>query len=212
MKKVFFTILALVGMFFGEKASAQIKIGVFDLDYMVTAMPGYRAVDSLLNIYQTDSLGGEYQVYLSEYKRLDSTFTADSPLVAQGKKPAATLDYIRQQRQQMVVYLTNWRDLAQQKFNNKKGVLAQGLYQEVQAAYLKVLEAKKYTLILKPGAYEFGPKIDNVFISVAKELKLPGLPQELLVLGQDPDAPAQGQAPAGGGGVAKPAGGAAKKQ
>ena len=212
MKKVFFTILALVGMFFaGDKASAQIKIGVFDLDYMVTAMPGYRAVDSLLNIYQTDSLGGEYQVYLSEYKRLDSTFTADSPLVVQGKKPAATLDYIRQQRQQMFIYLTNWRDLAQQKFNNKKGILAQSLYQEVQAAYIKVLDAKKYTLILKPGAYEFGPRIDNVFISVAKELKLPGLPQELLVLGVDPDAPAQGQAPAGGG-ATKPSGGAAKKQ
>jgi hypothetical protein len=101
------------------------------------------------------------------------------------------------------VYLVNWRDIAQQKLSNKKGVLAQGLYQQVQEAYLKVLEAKKYTLVLKPGAYEYGPRIDNLFISVAKELKLPGLPQEYLVLGADPDAPATGNAPAGGG--AKPA-------
>jgi len=206
MKKVFFTLLAFAGMFFtGNKASAQIKIGVFDLDAMVSAMPGYRTVDSLLNIYQNDSLGAEYQVYLSEFQRLDSTYKADSPLVAQGKKPAAVLDYTKQQRQQMYIYLYNWRDIAQQKLSNKKGVLAQGLYQQVQAAYLKILEAKKYTLVLKPGAYEMGPRIDNLFISVAKELKLPGLPQEYLMLGQDPDAPAAGDSPA-----AKPSGGVKK--
>jgi len=196
MKKVFFTFLAFAGMFFAsDKASAQFKVGVFDIDAMVTAMPSYRAVDSLLNIYQNDSLGAEYQVYVSEYKRLDSTIKADS---AAGK-PKAIIDYNRQKLQENYVYLVNWRDIAQQKLSQKKGILAQHLYQQVQEAYLKVLEAKKYTLVLKPGAYEYGPRIDNIFISVAKELKLQGLPQEYLMLGADPDAAAQGTAPAGGG-------------
>ncbi len=200
MKKVFFTVLAVAGLFFGsEKASAQFKIGVFDMDYMVTAMPGYRTVDSLLNIYQQDSLGAEQQIYLSEYKRLDSTIKADS---AAGK-PAAVIAYNKQQLQEKYIYLVNFQQIAQQKVANKKGELAQGLYKQVQAAYIKILEAKKYVLVLKPGAYELGPRIDNIFISVAKELKLPGLPQELLVLGVDPDAPT--------GESAKPTGGAAKK-
>ncbi len=199
MKKVFFSVLAVLAIFFaGDKAGAQtLKIGVFDIDAMVQAMPGYRAVDSMLNIYQTDSLGSEYQVYLSEFKRLDSTYKADSPLVAQGRKPAAVLQYTATQRQNMYSYLVNWNTYGQRKLEAKKGQLAQGLYQEVEAAYKKVLDAKKYNIILKPGAYEFGPHIDNVFISVAKELKLDGLPQEFLVLGDDPDAPAQPQQPAG---------------
>jgi Skp family chaperone for outer membrane proteins len=209
MKKVFFTLLAIAGLFFaGDKASAQVKVGVFDLDYMVTAMPGYRTVDSLLNIYSNDSLAAEYQVYVSEYKRLDSTIKADS---AAGK-PAAVIKYNKDKLAEIYPYLVNWSQYAQQKLSNKKGILAQGLYQQVQAAYIKVLDAKKYNIVLKPGAYEFGPRIDNLFISVAKELKLTELPQELLVLGVDPDAPAQGQAPASG--AAKPAGaggGAVKK-
>jgi Skp family chaperone for outer membrane proteins len=206
MKKVFFTFLAFAGMFFAsDKASAQFKVGVFDIDAMVTAMPAYRTVDSLLSIYQNDSLGAEYNVYLSEYKRLDSTIKADSA----AKKPDAIIAYNRTKLQENYVYLVNWRDIAQQKLSQKKGVLAQGLYQKVQEAYLKVLEAKKYNLVLKPGAYEYGPRIDNIFISVAKELKLTGLPQEYLMLGADPDAPAQGLAPAAAG--AKPAAGGAKK-
>lgn len=197
MKKVFFSLLAVSAIFFaGEKASAQqMKVGVFDIDAMVTAMPAYRDVDSMLNIYQTDSLATEYQFYFSEYKRLDSTYGVDSGLVAQGKLKPATLDYIKTQRQQMYVYLVNWQTIGQRKLEAKKGQLAQGLYTQVETAYRKVLDAKKYFIVLKPGAYEFGPHIDNIFISVAKELKLTSLPQEFLVLGEDPDAPAQQQQP-----------------
>ena len=206
MKKVFFTLLTVAGIFFaGDKASAQMKIGVFDMDAMVTAMPGYRVVDSLLSIYRTDSLGAEYQVYFSEYQRLDSTLKVDSQLVKEGKKQATVLQFENQQKMQMYTYLINWNQFAQGKMDEKKAKLAQGLYQQVQQSYLKVLYAKKYTLVLKPGAYEFGPKIDNLFISVARDLKLTDLPQEYLVLGVDPDAPAQGQSPAN-----RPAGGAAQ--
>lgn len=205
MKKVFFTLLTIAGMFFaGDKASAQIKIGVFDIDYMVQAMPGYRTVDSLLRVYQSDSLGAEYQYTLSEYQRLDSTMKLDSPLVKAGTKPASVLEFENKQKMQLYTTLVNYQTISQQKLDVKKSQLAQGLYQQVQASYVKILEAKKYTLVLKPGAYEFGPKIDNLFIAVAKDLKLTELPQELLVLGVDPDAPAQGQAPANNGGAAKP--------
>ncbi len=214
MKKVFFTLLTIAGMFVaGDKASAQtMKIGVFDMDAMVTAMPGYRAVDSLLRLYQIDSLTSEYQFYLSEYQRLDSTLKADSGAVKAGTKSKTTQDYMNQQKQQMVAYLTNWQQYAQGKLEDKKAKLAQSLYVQVQASYVKILQAKKYILVLKPGAYEFGPPIDNLFISVAKDLKLTSLPQELLVLGVDPDAqqgtanPANGAAKPAGAGGAKPAG------
>lgn len=184
MKKVFFSLLVMVAVLFAGKANAQMKVGVFDIDYMVQAMPGYGHVDSLVQIYQRDSLGTEYQILNSEYRRLDSTWKSDS---AAGKSKAV-LDYSNNQRQQVGVKLVYWQQYAQQKSNAKTGELAQPLYEQVVEAYKKVLANKKYSIILKPQTYEAGFPIDNLFVSVAKELKLTELPQELLVLGDDPDA------------------------
>ena len=197
MKKILFSVFVLTAVsFLTEKVQAQqVKIGVFDLDIMVQAMPGYANVDSLLQIYQRDSLAAEYDVYMSEYQRLDSTYKADSALVAQGKKSKALLDYTTNERQKMAMNVAYWQQIAQNKYENKRGQLAQPLYEQVYNAYKKVLGQKKYALVLKPGAYEPGNprdnlfQVDNLFISVAKELKLTSLPQELLQFGGDPDEP-----------------------
>ena len=94
-------------------------------------------------------------------------------------------------RQKMAINLVYWQQIAQNKSNNKRRQLAQPLYTSVATAYQKILAAKKYNLIVKPNTFELGFPIDNLFISVAKELKLTSLPQELLYAGDDPDATAQ---------------------
>jgi Skp family chaperone for outer membrane proteins len=195
MKKAFFSVLFLTAVLFGgEKVQAQqLKIGVFDIDVMVQVLPGYRGVDSLVQLYDRDSLSAEYDIYMSEYQRLDSTYKTDSALVAQGKKSKALLDYTANERQKMGMNIAYWQNIAQQKEDNKRQQLAQPLYEQVVNAYKKVLDAKKYNLILKPQSVELGGNsVDNLFISVAKELKLTSLPQELLQFGNDPDAPAGG--------------------
>jgi Skp family chaperone for outer membrane proteins len=177
MKKILFSVFALMMLFFvAEKAGAQtqLKIGVFDIDMMVQAMPDYKAVDSLLQIYDRDSLASEYGIYQSEFARLDSTFKADS---AAGKS-ASVLNYTSEQRKQMGMNIVYWQQIAQQKITNKRGILAQPLYGEVANAYKKVLDARKYTLILKPNTYELGSQVENVFLYVARELKVQ-LPGEL---------------------------------
>src|SRR3954453_2330288 len=184
MKKVFFSLLVVVAVVFAGKANAQMKVGVFDIDYMVQAMPGYARVDSLVQLYQRDSLGTEYQILNSEYHRLDSTRKSDS---AAGKAKAV-LDYTTNQLQQVGYKLVYWQQYAQQKTQQKTGEIAQPLYAQVVDAYKKFLANRLETIILKPQTYEAGFPIDNLFVSVAKELKLTELPQELLVLGDDPDA------------------------
>lgn len=177
MKKISFSIFMLIALFFTTvkvQAQTQLKIGVFDIDLMVQNMPRYHIVDSLLQIYNRDSLGTEYQIYQSEYSRLDSTFKADS---AAGKN-ATILNYTSTQRRQMAMNIAYWQQIAQQKLNNKRGILAQPLYAEVARAYKTVLDARKYTLVLKPNTYELGSQVENVFVFVAKELKLQ-LPAEL---------------------------------
>lgn len=111
--------------------------------------------------------------------------------MAQGTKSKVQLDMTNSERQKNAMNILYWQQISQNKSNNKRGELAQPLYNQVAEAYKKVLARKKYSLILRPNTYEMGFSIDNLFISVAKELKLTQLPQELLYLGDDPDAVAK---------------------
>ena len=189
MKKVLFafctTIFLLTAS--GPISAQQFKVAVFDINLMVQAMPGYNIVDSLVRVYEQDSLGAEYQYYQWEYQRLDSTYKADSILVAGGKKQKSFLDMVGADRQKMAINIVYWQQIAQNKSDNKRRQIAQPLYNAVATAYQKILNAKNYHLILKLNTYEMGFRVDNLFISVAKELKLTTLPQDLLYAGNDPD-------------------------
>src|SRR4030095_13696088 len=133
------------------------------------------------------------EYYESEYQRLDSTYKSDSAQVAAGKKSKAILDMVSADRQKAMINIIYWQQIAQDKSNAKRGALSQDLYNLVVNAYKKVLARKKYTLVLKPQTYEGGFPIDNIFIAVARELKLTELPQDLLYLGNDPDPVKQPQ-------------------
>jgi Skp family chaperone for outer membrane proteins len=176
MKKVLFVMIAFAAtMLSVNSASAQnIKIGVFDVDIMVQAMPGYNVVDSLLAQYEQDSLRGDYEFAVREYNRLDSTYKMDSA----AKKPASVLNYIKDQRTQFATTIIYWQQISQQRTEEKRQMLAGPMYEKVFAAYSKVLQNNNYLVILKPGAYEMGSKVENVFEKVAKELKIE-LPEQL---------------------------------
>lgn len=189
MKKIFLAACFIVSLtLISRQSNAQtLKIGVFDLDMMVQAMPGYHVVDSLMEIYDRDSLGALREYNETEYRRLDSTYKSDSALVAQGKKSKAILDMITADRQKAAINIVYWQQIAQNKSDSKRAELSQDIYNTVVEAYKKVLARKKYNLILKPQTYEAGFAIDNIFIAIARELKLTQLPQNLLYLGDDPD-------------------------
>jgi len=176
MKKVVFGLLVFAGGFLTTNSVNAQKIGVFDVDLMVQAMPQYRGIDSLVQLYERDSLRMEYDYALSEYNRLDSTYKKDSA----AKKPASVLNYIKDQRTQFATQIIYWQQISQQKIEGKRQMLATPLYQKIVPAYEKVLKENNYLLVLKPEAIEFmgSTKVENVFEKVAKELKIQ-LPQEL---------------------------------
>src|SRR4051794_828469 len=210
MKKVLFIMLAFAGTFFSaNKANAQAagaRIGVFDIDIAVSIMPGYRTVDSLLSIYQQDSLRGEYDFAVREYNRLDSTYKADSA----AKKAPTVLSYQKDQRSQIATTIIYWQQISQQKTEQRRQELAAPMYEKVLGAYSKVLQANNYLVVLKPGAYEMGSKVENVFEKVFKELKLP-VPDQLRSQGpaqeQQPGAQPSGPTTRPAGGASRPAGG-----
>jgi Skp family chaperone for outer membrane proteins len=208
MKKVLFVVLALAGTFlFASSASAQAagaKIGVFDIDIAVQNMPGYRTVDSLVAIYQQDSLRGEYDFAVREYNRLDSTYKADSA----AKKAVTVLNYQKDQRAQIATTIIYWQQISQRKTQDKTQELAAPLYEKVLGAYSKVLQANNYLVVLKPGAYEMGSKVENVFEKVFRELKLP-VPEQLRSQGPQ-DQQGGGQQPGGAAPTTPRSGGAAR--
>ena len=196
MKKVLSFTFMFIALLLSMSAGSQtFKVGVFDIGIMVQAMPGYIKVDSLMQIYDRDSLGSLREYYESEFQRLDSTYKADSVLVVTGKKSKALLDMVQTDRQKAMINIVYWQQIAQNRSNEKRNNLSKDLSDQVVNAYRKVLARKKYTLVLKPQTYELGFKIDNVFIAVARELKLTELPQDLLYLGDDPDPKPQTTAP-----------------
>jgi Skp family chaperone for outer membrane proteins len=184
MKKVLLMLITsaaiLINAFKADAQQTPMKIGVFDIDMMVQTMPGYPAVDSMVQIYEKDSLAAEYDFYRSEYGRLDTTYKSDS---AAGKAKSV-LNLEQQQRQQIALTLYYWQNYSQNKSDQKRAELAQGLYEQVVTAYKKVLDTKKYTLILKPQSIEKGTTpssalggVDNIFKLVAAELKIPLAPE-----------------------------------
>lgn len=181
--------LAFVSFLFANNLNAQggnagtPRIGVFDIDIMVQAMPGYRVVDSMLQIYQQDSLRSEYEFAVKEYNRLDSTYKLDSA----AKKSASVLNYQKEQRSQIATTIVYWQQISQQKSEQKRQELAAPMYEKVLGAYSKVLQANNYLVVLKPGAYEMGSKVENVFERVARELKI-NLPDQLKSQGAAPPA------------------------
>ncbi len=199
MKKILFVMFVFVALLLvGNNVNAQsaAKIGVFDVDIMVQAMPGYRAVDSMLNLYEQDSLRGEYEFAVKEYNRLDSTYKVDSA----AKKAASVLNYQKDQRSQIATTIIYWQQISQQKTEQKRQQLAGSMYEKVLTAYSKVLNSNNYLVVLKPGAFEMGSKVENVFEKVAKELNII-LPDQLRSQGP---APEQGQSPASPGKPAPP--------
>ncbi|MFT4153873.1 OmpH family outer membrane protein [Parafilimonas sp.] len=202
MKKVLMAAALFTALCFGfNKLNAQTpagsKVGWFDIEIMLQVMPEYRVADSLTQIYQRDTLGAEYQVYMSEYQRLDSTLKADS---AKGSVSKTVMDYNNQQKQQIYMQLIYWQQISQQKAQAYQQQLLAPTYRKILAAYKRVLAVKKYDLILKPDAVEVGSKVENVFPFVAKELGVtlpPGLTG-------DPNQALNDASPGSAAGAAKP--------
>lgn len=171
MTVVLITMVASLGA--KAQTAAGFKIGLFNAEEMIPYLPEYKRVDSLIQQFQRDSIGAKRDFYESEFKRLDSTYTSDST----AKKPASRLELIANQRGQMLQYLYNWQNIAQQASQQKYVQLAQPLYAKIQKALQKVCTEKHISIVLKPESVEaaFPPSTTYVVelgLPVAKELGL----------------------------------------
>ena len=180
MKKLLVIAVVVAGLMMAgyQNAAAQNKFGYFDLEYVVSVMPGVEKVDTLLAQFEQDSLGQEYQFRLSEFQRNDSTLKKDSATM-----PARLYQERRQKLIQDFYVLQNWQQYSQQVMQSKQQELMAPYLNKVLEAFQNVVTEQKYTYVFKREGLWIAPPGDNLIPQVAKKLgiKLPA----------DPNAPAE---------------------
>lgn len=178
MKKLLFVFMAFAASFlFSQNSSAQQhKIGYFDEQQLLPIMPGYAKLDTLMAVYQNDSLGVEYNYTYNDFQRSDSIFKKDSATM-----PAKARELAIRDLNQLKYKLINWQQYAEQMMSSKQEQLLQPFRRKIQEALMAVVEENKYTMVLNANAltpYLQPPLLDNITLRVAFKMKLP-IPKEI---------------------------------
>jgi outer membrane protein len=170
MKKLKLFLLAAALITAGSTI-AQSKFAYIRIDDMVSLMPEIPKIDSLLKIYQTDSLAEEYGSLVQLYQFKDSVYR-DSL-----KTKPAVRKQIEGELPGLIYQIQNWQSISQQAFENKQGQLLQPVYKKVYDAIRAVAKEKGYTHVLSKDVFLVAPEGDDILAPVATKLKVKLPPQ-----------------------------------
>ena len=165
MKKIIVIFVLAAGLVSGT-ATAQSKFGYIRVDEMVALMPELKKIDTLLNVYQRDSLSVTYNYLLSQYQRYDSIVNDSVKSTMVVRQEAA------KQRGGYFEELQNWQNTAQAMYEQKQNTLLQPVYDKVLKAIDDVSKEKGYSYIFNREALLVGPPADNILSLVADKLKV----------------------------------------
>jgi Skp family chaperone for outer membrane proteins len=174
MKKVLLVVVAGVfGLFTASTANAQIKIGTFDEEAILSFMPGIQNVDSLLQDYVKDSLQPEYDYELYQFQTKDSTYKRDSSNMNNSVK-----QIIKKEIAQHFYKIQNWQQYQQQKLQAKQQELLRPYLEKIYGVLQTVISEQKYTHVFKKDVFIYADKSEELMLRVLVKLKVP-LPKEI---------------------------------
>lgn len=180
MKKL--KVLAVVvGLLLTGSAMAQTKFAYIRVDDVVALMPATAKIDSLLELYQRDTIQPEYTSLVEQYQFNDSLYR-DSL-----KTPKSVRDEIAKKLPGIIYQIQNWQQIQQQALEAKQNQLLGPIYNEVYAAIRAVAKEKGYTHVLNKETLLVAPEGDDLIVAVATRLKLK-LPPQLQQQGAKPAA------------------------
>ncbi|MEI9944157.1 MAG: OmpH family outer membrane protein [Chitinophagaceae bacterium] len=171
MKKLKFLAIAIC-LIASTASNAQAKIGYIDAETMLYLMPEVPKIDSLVRLYQVDTVGKEYNSLLEQYRYKDSIYNDSAhPLPVSVKKQyEKDIADLRQT-------LTNWQQIAQQATQEKQNTLLAPVMKRLNDAIAAVAKEKGYTYVLSRESILIGPDADNMLPAVAKKLSVTLPPQ-----------------------------------
>jgi Skp family chaperone for outer membrane proteins len=173
MKKVLTVCVAVAAsIFITSNVNAQVKIGFFDDQAILSLMPGIGKVDTVLQKFAADTLGAERDQLMDDLKRTDSLLKDSSRLTSSLKS------VLQKEAAQNYYKLQNWQQYQQQVLQQKQAQLLEPFKKPIYAALQEVIAEQKYNVILKPDAAVWADKSDEVSLRVLGKLKIP-LPKEV---------------------------------
>ncbi len=158
----------------GSGVNAQTKIGYIDAETILYLMPEVQKIDSMVQVYQRDTVGKEFNSLMETYQFKDSIYRDSS-----GKVSAAVKEQTGKELQQLTQTLQNWQQIAQDAVQSKQSQLLAPVMQKIQAAIQAVAKEKGYTYVLSRDAMIVAPDADNLLQPVAKKLNVTVPPQLL---------------------------------
>ena len=169
MKKLLFVSMAFaLSLFATTQTNAQVKIGTFDEEAILSLMPGIQKVDTLLQKYVADSLKPEYEYEIYQFQTKDSTFKRDSANMNSSVKAI-----VKKEIGQHLAKIQNWQQYQQQMLQAKQQEYLRPYLEKIYAALQVVLQEQKYTHVFKKDVFIYADKSDELMLRVIQKLKIP---------------------------------------
>jgi outer membrane protein len=163
--KIFLIAAALV--FSSIVAMAQ-KTGYIDVNVVIQIMPDAARIDSLMDKFQADSLGRQFDILVKDYKYRDSILTSKDTLTM----PASVKLQHQQTLQNDAYQIQNWQNISQQYYQAKQNQLLEPVYRKVMNAIQTVAKEKGYTYVYDKSVLIIGPTADDLLPAVAQKLNV----------------------------------------
>jgi Skp family chaperone for outer membrane proteins len=187
-----------LSLFATTQTNAQVKIGTFDEEAILSLMPGIQKVDTLLQKYVADSLKPEYEYEIYQFQTKDSTFKRDSANMNSSVKAI-----VKKEIGQHLAKIQNWQQYQQQMLQAKQQEYLRPYLEKIYAALQVVLQEQKYTHVFKKDVFIYADKSDELMLRVIQKLKIPvprDVEEQIKALGgaaQGAQAPAKAPAKKG---------------
>ena len=154
-------IFAFSALFFSFAAGAQ-KIGTVNEESLLYALPEIHKIDTLLQVYQRDSVGAEYERLVAEYHQKDS--------IVRVTKNNSVKDSTQRILTEITRALQNWQQIAEQANSAKRAELLNPLYRKVRNAITAYAKEKGYSYIFQKNATLISPNTADITTAVALKL------------------------------------------
>ncbi|MBK6937296.1 MAG: OmpH family outer membrane protein [Chitinophagaceae bacterium] len=178
MRKFISLIVLAAGMLFAGNTNAQVKIGLVNIDdvvsYMVSQLPQKINLDTVGQQYVKDSVLPTLEYKQSQYnEKLADLSDTTKKLSDQVKK------LMFQEMQQLQQELSGADQAIQQVYQYKQNEFLAPFYEKAQKAIENVAKKKGYSHVMAPDVFRVAPENDNISLAVLTELglKLPEQPK-----------------------------------
>jgi outer membrane protein len=166
-------LLIAAALIFSSSAVMAQKTGYLDVNVVIQIMPDAARIDSLMDKFQADSLGRQFDLLVNDYKYRDSILSSKDTLTM----PASVKLQHQQTLQNVAYQIQNWQNISQQYYQAKQNQLLEPVYRKVMNAVQAVAKEKGYTYVYDKSVLIIGPTADDLLPAVAQKLNIKVPPQ-----------------------------------